>query len=197
MLKRSLFILSLIFITKFTVSCSLIDIIKEDCGTRTYYHSYEGISIHPAGIATSASEELDSLVKKDFKLGIIVDTNLQSGISVRSSWGFNTALARLCEQKTETIQVHKIETAKLFMVDPKTNTRKDAAPFFEVSYKDQVYTFDQLLEKFDHQLAWGVLTLSNYQAIPESVYFEIELHLDDDQVLSDKTPVINFIETEF
>lgn len=135
----------------------------------------------------------DSVYKNAFGLGVLVSsTQNKIGMVQIGSFGFSNAMACDC-MGSEYRYPDPIDNAVIYMTNIESGIEQEVTEFFEISGYDGVpialETF--FMNRYDGHDGFQ-FKLAQYDEVPNSVIFRVEISLESGTVFSDETDQINF-----
>lgn len=186
-------VLSLIFSVRLLSSCC-----PGDCVNRAYEINYGSVSTtlyNTAGFTETIVE--DSVFSRTFGISVSVNFELNQvalSNSVESNFGFNQAMACSCIGDNY-VYNDSINFVNLFVKDVEKNETKMVNDIFDISpFDDNMWIYNAWSYDDDTQSQRDgfEFELFQYDSIPDSAIFIVEVNLASGLILTDTTESIKF-----
>jgi hypothetical protein len=185
---KSIIALLSIFIIQFLASCGWCD-----CNPQSYEVEYDGITIIPWNTAGfNATEVTDTVYRNAFGLTVSVNFEPKKVSQIMSNFGFSGAYACDCDGDEYNF-VDPIDHAEIFMTDVTNDEKINVTEFFGAhGYSAELIS---LAELFSIRQEWHngfQFELIEFDSIPASVVFSVNVYLASGIMFSEQTQRINF-----
>ena len=189
--SKSFIALVAIFFIQFLASC-----VSCDCNPQSFQVEYDGITLTTWNTAGFSAEEVsDTVYRNVFGLTLSVNFEPKKVSQILNNFGFSRAYACDCIGD-EYIYVDPIDYAEIFMTDVATNELHDVTDFFGAyGYSRELIS---LAELFSIQREWREwrdgfeFELVEFDSIPSSVVFSVNVYLESGLMFFEQTQQINF-----
>lgn len=197
MKNKVLIVVSIMFLTQLFFSCW-----RCNCPTpETFENNYTDVSIIPYDTSGFNYEVVNDTVNKNtFGLGILVNfetIKVAFNFKKLATLGFNSALAFSdCDcVEDEFIYPDPINNFNIYMLDTQTEQRTDITQNFRIySYSNELIPLNEFFEQRENWHDGFQIELVEYDSMPNSGVFEVEVFLDSGKTFSNHTGIINFYE---
>lgn len=192
MKNKVLIVFAIMFFGQTFFSC-----IPCDCDPfKTFETNYIDVTVTPYNTSGFNSEVVSDKVNKDtFGLGISVIFELNKisdNFNILSDLGFAKAMACSCVED-EYLYLDPIENMTISVVDTATNEIINVANSFKIhSGYGELISLTEFFNKRENWQDGFLLELVEYDLIPTSSIFVVDVMLVSGKILSKKTEIINF-----
>ncbi len=190
---KSVTVLISIFAIQFVTSC----VYRCTCDDSvTYEVIYESITVTPWNTSGfNASEEVtDSVYRNAFGITLSVNFEPKEVSCSQTGFGFSKAMAWSCScPDDEYTFVDPIAYAEVFVTNVDTNEQIEVSSLFGTyGYDNELISLDEL---FDIRQEWHdgfQFELINFDSIPSSAIFTVNVYLQSGMKFTEQTQQINF-----
>lgn len=187
--SKSIIALISIFTIQFLSSC-----VPCKCGDAvTYEVEYDGITVVPWDTAGfGLAEVTDSVYRNAFGLTLSVNFEPRKVSQIQSNFGFSGAYACDCVGDQFNF-IDPIANVEIFMTDVSNDEQQDVTNLFGVyGYSGELISLAELFANREQWHDGFQFELVEFDEIPTSVVFTVNVHLESGKVFSELTQQINF-----
>lgn len=190
MKNKVLTILFLGFLSQIILSCC-------DCSEAfTYQNLYTGVTIIPYDISGFNAEiATDTVYKNAFGLGVMVNFETKLAVNApKPGLGFNAAVAISCDCVEDSyVYPDPISHFDLYMIDAFNGEKTKVNQHFKiVGYNGELISLEEFFPQRQEWHDGFQIELVTFDAISNSVIFEVEVFLKSDRSFTGQTEVVNF-----
>ena len=184
---KSVIALISIFFIQFVMSCCTCD------EPVTYKVEYDGITVTPWNTAGfNATKVMDTVYRNAFGLTLSVNFEQYKISSLYNNFGLSAALACSCADD-EYNYINPIDYAEIYVTNVSTNEQQNVTEYFGAyNYSSELISLAELFSIREEWHDGFQFELIDFDAIPSSAVFTVNVYLESGTRFSEQTQQIKF-----